>query len=776
MALTKPKRWMHPACVGCPYRNRSLGYVEGVGLKTADLLIFSEAPGRRELAAGIPFFGPSGTMLNVRLSEVGLTRREARIDNACRCVPLVYIKCDCNGKDPCCPQCGATGKYEKLNGRKDYVLGTPSPEQVKECMARHRQLDGLSPKVTLALGSAALYGLTGEVEIRRWRGLSLCSPLVPGKVVATYHPAYVLRMRSFEPVSKQDFELARRLLQDSPVAAPQVDYAPLPIEKLRAAERLVLDLETTGGEPLPVPGSRITEAAASVRPYQGSPVPVGELGRLLNGRESVIGQNFLYDARWLAAAGIPVPKRIVDTMLLGHVLNPSTPNDLTFLQSMYAEHPIDHNWKTEKAYRDERQLVALKDVDATHRLLEGGLKQLEREGRVGLFWKNVVPLTRIGFEMQQVGVRIDSTLMQQEIERLHAEARSKAAELAPVLGVPRKSKTGLPSPNRLRDWLYQEMGIRPRRVQNRLSVSGEKINDILMDPETPESVREVVRSWKEARELSGQAINYAKFLAGSRVHAELVIGRREEGDGAARTGRLAYRDPSLHQVPRYVRRAFLPDEGKVFVEVDMRQIELFLAVREFRQADLLQQMCRGLDLHEHTRAALGLDRRAAKVFNFALIYGGGVPHIAATLGLRQPAAQAMYDRVLALFPGRAEYVRRVTEFVRRHGYYQTEFGWRTYFDDLTNEPAIINMPIQSNAALIGRKALVECWGLMESDWRIVLTVHDSILFEVPPEDVARLQRTVRPALEQPLDELDGFRPQWDWKVGSNWCDLNAPGY
>jgi DNA polymerase-1 len=264
----------------------------------------------------------------------------------------------------------------------------------------------------------------------------------------------------------------------------------------------------------------------------------------------------------------------------------------------------------------------------------------------------------------------------------------------------------------------------------------------------------------------------------------------------AATGRLSSSEPNLQNIPirtelgRQIRGAFAADPGSVLISADYSQIELRVLAHLSGDEALIEAFRRGEDIHDRTALKVfgtssGLDRhelrRRAKIVNYALIYGKTAFTLARDIGVTQQAAQAFIDAYFAGFPGVRRFLDQILEDARSSGVVKTMFGRRRLVPELTSrngqvrataERVAVNLPIQGTAADILKRAMIDVHAAMRAraaDWpgaRMILTVHDELLFETPQVYADAVAALVGEKMERavplavPLKVEIGIGPNW----------------
>lgn len=338
----------------------------------ARIMLVGEAPGADEVRLGQPFVGASGQELTRMLGEAGISRSECFITNLAReRPPTRFAKGKSVTND--ITQWLPTTKKAQLDllksGQGDYFLDRIVAKPIQQGFASLQQeLAQVNPNIIIAFGNATLWALTGKWGIGSWRGSELTTWFEPKrKVLPTYHPAYILRSWADRGIVVSDFRRAFRAA-NSPALWPsppqqfflrpdflqaQTVLSDLLVHADQGPLTLSVDIETAAGHitclgiawssqaAICIP---FVEGASSYWPFDQEFEIIRLLKVLLtHPRVSVIGQNFLYDAQYIARHWGFIPNFARDTMLMQHVCFPSMPKNLGFLSSMYCEHHV--YWK-----------------------------------------------------------------------------------------------------------------------------------------------------------------------------------------------------------------------------------------------------------------------------------------------------------------------------------------------------------------------------------------------------------------------------------------------
>lgn len=336
----------------------------------ARIMLVGEAPGADEVRLGRPFIGASGQELDRMLHEAGISRSECFVTNLARERPpnrFVKGKTITNDITQWIPatkkaqlELLKSGQGSYLNDR---VVAMPVLEGFN---LLKKELDQVQPSIVIAFNNAAMWALTGKWGIGSWRGSTLTTWFSPRrKVIPTYHPAYILRSWADRTVVISDFRRAFRAM-NSPASEPSYQFllrpdflqAQIALTTLLAKAdlgplMLSVDIETAAGH-ITCLGIAWSRQEAICIPFVEGPMSYWQFDQeldlirqlralLTHPQVSVIGQNFLYDAQYIAKHWGFVPNFSFDTMLAQHVCFPAMPKSLGFLSSMYCEHHV--YWK-----------------------------------------------------------------------------------------------------------------------------------------------------------------------------------------------------------------------------------------------------------------------------------------------------------------------------------------------------------------------------------------------------------------------------------------------
>jgi DNA polymerase I len=484
-----------------------------------------------------------------------------------------------------------------------------------------------------------------------------------------------------------------------------------------------------------------------------------------------IGQNMKYDAKIFARQGISVAP-IDDTMLMSSALYAGLHNHgMDALSDRYLGHtpiPIKQllgSGKSavtfDKVPVEEAVKYAAEDADITLRLWQKLKPELHR-GHVTTVYETLErPLVPVLAQMEMAGILVDRDTLSRMSNAFAQKMAGLEAEIQDMAGRP----FNVGSPKQLGEILFDEMGL-PGGTKGKTGAYATGA-DILEDLATEHAMPGLVLDW---RQLSKLKSTYTDALQDhinpdtGRVHTSYSL-------VGAVTGRLSSTDPNLQNIPvrsdegRRIREAFVAPKGRVLVSLDYSQIELRILAHIADIPALKQAFRDGIDIHAMTAAEMfgvpveGMDpmvRRQAKAINFGVIYGISGFGLARNLRIPRAEAQSFIDRYFERFPGIREYMDATVAFAKDKGYVQTLFGRKIHTPEIGAKGpsagfakrAAINAPIQGTAADIIRRAMVRMpKAIAGLDAKMLLQVHDELLFEVAEDAAAPLIAAAREIME-----------------------------
>ncbi|MDP6969196.1 MAG: DNA polymerase I [Gammaproteobacteria bacterium] len=649
------------------------------------------------------------------------------------------------------------------------------------------QLDcGLQDITSQPVDQAALLGWYEELEFTTWarvlqaEGVSGAAPAAKPALTnaesTTPAPAKPLPVQ----VAVTDYQL---LLEESQVMVW--------LQRCREADCFAFDTETTS---LDYMDAQLVGVSLSIKPgeavyipcahdYVGAPEQIGR-SRLIamlkplleDPRQLVCGQNLKYDMNVLANYGIQWQARIKDSMLQSYVYNSTASrHNLDDLANYYLQH---QNLKfTDIAGTGAKQLTfnqidlqqavpyAAEDADIALRLSLYFDELLAQEPNLARVYSDIEePLIPVLANVERTGAKVDamalgrqSQSLGQRLQELERHAHDLAGEIF-----------NLASTKQLGGILYDKLGlpVLKKTPKGKPSTAEPVLQELAQDYELP-------RLLLEHRSLAKLKSTYTDKLplqinkATGRIHTSYH-------QGVTATGRLSSSDPNLQNIPirsaegRRIRQAFVTPTGHIMLAADYSQIELRIMAHLSGDEGLLTAFAKGQDVHQATAAEVfevapeqvtSEQRRSAKAINFGLIYGMSAFGLAKQLGISRGESQAYIGRYFSRYPGVQEYMDNTRAQAAELGYVETIFGRRLYLPDIKARNAIarqaaertaINAPMQGSAADIIKLAMirVDQWlAAQPYAAKMIMQVHDELVFEVAQAHLPALQTGVKDAME-----------------------------
>lgn len=495
-----------------------------------------------------------------------------------------------------------------------------------------------------------------------------------------------------------------------------------------------------------------------------------------------VGQNLKYDMAVLARHGIAI-RPFDDTMLLsyalagglhGHGMDELSERHLGHTPIAFADVAGSgrSQLRFDEVALDRATRYAAEDADVTLRLwhrLKPGLWQ-SRVTRT-YEWHDR-PLLPVLGAMERAGVLVDRA----ELARLSAEFAGEMARLEAEVHALAGAPFALGSPRQLGEILFGQLNL-PGGKKGKSGHYSTDVNELeriaaLADDGPGPAIARLVLDWRQVSKLRStytEALQQQINPETGRVHTSFSM-------AVAATGRLASTDPNLQNIPirtamgRRIRDAFVAPAGHVILAADYNQIELRLMAHIADVPELREAYAQGTDIHWLTaRQMFGLAddapvdrelRGRAKTINFSIIYGISAFGLAQRLGLSRGEAQDVIDRYLDRYPGIRRYMAETIDFVRAHAFVTTLYGRRVHVPMIRSrvqseragaERAAINAPVQGTAADIIKRAMIRMPGALSKaglrETRMLLQVHDELVFEVADGEVDEATRVIREVME-----------------------------
>ncbi|MCS7028206.1 MAG: DNA polymerase I [Bacteroidia bacterium] len=521
-----------------------------------------------------------------------------------------------------------------------------------------------------------------------------------------------------------------------------------------------------------------------------------------------IGHNLKFDIQVLHWQGIPVKGHFFDTMLANYLIQPEMKHTMDMLSETYLNYvPISIDTLIGKGQKqismaevpiEKVAEYAAEDADVTWQLYLHLSPKLHEKEVYSLFNEVEMPLMPVLAQMEIAGVLIDVEFLKQYSQVLEKEMEQLEKEIQDYVGIP----FNLNSPRQLGEMLFEVLKLDKGEKTKKSGqyATGEEILEKLalkLDIEAAEQGKSIVnipRKVLEYRELAKLKSTYIDALPElvnpktNRVHTSF-------NQAVAVTGRLSSNQPNLQNIPirtekgKEIRKAFIAPEGYVLLSADYSQIELRIMASMSEDESLIQAFLEGQDIHASTASKIfnvDIDkvtpdmRRKAKTVNFGIIYGISAHGLSERLGIPRKEAAQIIESYFTQYPKVKAFMDAMVNYAREHGYVQTLLGRKRYLPDiLSATPAVrnfaernaINTPIQGTAADMIKKAMINIAAALKSyQTKMLLQVHDELLFEVPEHEVD----IVKPIIVREMKDALQLKVPVEVSVGigKNWLEAH----
>lgn len=516
-----------------------------------------------------------------------------------------------------------------------------------------------------------------------------------------------------------------------------------------------------------------------------------------------IGFNLKYERKLWQSQGIDLRGLDFDLMLAAYVLNPGTKVEwenlaLEYLGIMTAKAEKTSGQSSLIFEKDEKDLKAICEkaahnislVEILNDKIEEISKDQFQQGKKStlrnVFWDIEIPLIRILSGMEQDGIKINKIVLRGISEKLNGRITTLEKNIQKLAG----KKFNVNSSVQLREILFEKLKIPSGEVKKGktgLSTASSELEKI-------RSHHPIIEKVEEYRELFKLKTTYLDTLPEltddkSRLHTTF-------NQAITATGRLSSSDPNLQNIPirtelgQVIRTAFEAEEGFRLVGADYSQVELRIAAHLSGDVKMITTFLNGEDIHTATAARVnkvpldkvtGKMRSAAKALNFGIIYGMSTFGFAQSAGVAQEEAKQFIRKYFENYPQVAQFLDEVKILVREKGYVETELGRRRYIPEINSsniqlrnqaERMAVNMPIQGLAADIIKLAMIEVDKFIVEKYpkaKMVLQIHDELLFEVPEKEADAFAKDVKELMENVYQLSVPLAA--NIKVGDNWGEI-----
>ncbi len=508
-----------------------------------------------------------------------------------------------------------------------------------------------------------------------------------------------------------------------------------------------------------------------------------------------IGQNIKYDYLVLSHYGIKLGGISFDTMIASYLLNPNKQQHnletialeyLSYQMVSYKE--LTGTGKNEINFSqveiEKAGFYSCEDADITYqasRILE---PQLHQEGLGDLFYSLELPLIEILAYMEQNGVKIDT----EALSKMSGEIKNRLFTLSEQIYFLAGEKFNIDSPKQLAYILFEKLKLPiKKRTKTGPSTNVEVLTKLAEEQfDLPMHMLE----YRQLKKLKSTYIDALPCL----IHPKTGRVHTSFNQSVTATGRLSSSDPNLQNIPirtdlgKKIREAFIPETGCLLLSADYSQIELRILAHLSQDPILIDAFLKGEDIHTRTACEIfdispnqvnGEMRRRAKVVNFGIIYGMSAYGLAKDLGIDRTTAGEYIDHYFSRYAGVRAFLDKTIQQAKETGYVTTLFHRKRHLPELlssnknnqqTAERMAINTPVQGTAADLIKLAMIHIYKKLQQfqpSTKMILQIHDELLFEVPEKEIEEIRNIVRLEMEEVLSLKVPLKV--DIGIGTSWA-------
>lgn len=518
-----------------------------------------------------------------------------------------------------------------------------------------------------------------------------------------------------------------------------------------------------------------------------------------NAEIAKVGQNLKYDIKVLQNYNINVQGALFDTMIAHYLLNPDMRHNMDILSETYLNYTpiaIESLIGKGKAQRSMRTVpleqvkeYAVEDADVTWQLKNVFKKELPKVNAQKIYTDLEAPLIKVLAAMEREGINLDITFLKEYAKTLDADIAQLEAAITQQAG----ETFNLSSPKQLGDILFEKLKIdnKPKKTKTGQYATSE---EVLAPFASKHKIVADILEWRQVQKLKSTYVDALPLEVNpitGRVHTTYM-------QTVAATGRLSSNNPNLQNIPirtprgQQVRKAFIArNSDYVLLSADYSQIELRIIASLSQEHNMIESFLRNEDIHRATAAKVfnvpleevtREQRSHAKTVNFGIIYGVSAFGLSAQTDLSRSESKELIDTYYASYPNLRNYISKQIEFAREYGYVETILGRRRYLPDIHSHNQVVrggaernavNAPIQGSAADIIKIAMIRIYEQLQDQQlqtRMLLQVHDELVFDVPKTELEIVKPLIKEAMENAFTLVVPLVA--DLGIGDNWLDAH----
>ena len=518
-----------------------------------------------------------------------------------------------------------------------------------------------------------------------------------------------------------------------------------------------------------------------------------------NAEIAKVGQNLKYDIKVLQNYNINVQGALFDTMIAHYLLNPDMRHNMDILSETYLNYTpiaIESLIGKGKAQRSMRTVpleqvkeYAVEDADVTWQLKNVFKEELPKLNAQKVYTDLEAPLIKVLAAMEREGINLDITFLKEYAKTLDADIAQLEAAITQQAG----ETFNLSSPKQLGDILFEKLKIdnKPKKTKTGQYATSE---EVLAPFASKYKIVADILEWRQVQKLKSTYVDALPLEVNpitGRVHTTYM-------QTVAATGRLSSNNPNLQNIPirtprgQQVRKAFIArNSDYVLLSADYSQIELRIIASLSQEHNMIESFLRNEDIHRATAAKVfnvpleevtREQRSHAKTVNFGIIYGVSAFGLSAQTDLSRSESKELIDTYYTSYPNLRNYISKQIEFAREHGYVETILGRRRYLPDIHSHNQVVrggaernavNAPIQGSAADIIKIAMIRIYEQLQDQQlqtRMLLQVHDELVFDVPKTELEIVKPLIKEAMENAFTLVVPLVA--DLGIGDNWLDAH----
>jgi len=586
------------------------------------------------------------------------------------------------------------------------------------------------------------------------------------------------------------------------------------IKQIYQKKSFAIDTETTNIDPM---RAKLVGLSVAFTPHTAYYIPVAHSG--LDARKQLsrdwvlaefkplledasiqkIGQNLKYDWLIFQQYGIRLSENLFDTMIASYVLDPSNVshaldrialNRLNYKMIKYKD--VVGTGKKERCFSEiDLPLAtqyACEDADITYILADQFQKELQESGLLKLFKTIEMPLLPVLVDMEYTGIKVDQSVLKQLSNYFTQSLSTLESQIYEQAG----ESFNIRSTQQLGEILFEKLKLPAKKKTRKKTGYSTDVNVLTQLAEMHELPALLLkhRSLDKLRSTYVDALITLTHPDTGRIHTSF-------NQAATATGRLSSRDPNLQNIPirteqgRKIREAFIPDIGKILLSADYSQIELRIMAHYANDPILIEAFCNDEDIHLRTASEIFHQplsnvtdtlRYQAKAINFGIIYGMGAFRLSKELNISRKMAQTFIDQYFERYQGVRRFIDKTVAHAEKTGKTTTLCGRIRHIPDINSKNKnvqagarriAVNTPIQGTAADFIKLAMIQVNQFIQSeklDTRMILSVHDEIVLEVPKAELENIRTEVKKMMENVWKLKVPLKVNMD--VGKNWAEAH----